>query len=496
MVNEDHMRRTSSPRDDSPRECQGVQPMRLCSSTEKTGRWTDEEHTRFLHGLELFGKKWTKVADIVGTRTTVQVRSHAQKYFQKLEKDRVALPHNSGEPSSSSSHNHLTIVTTVTSQLKVAGVQPMSDPFSPSLSRARRQEHDGRMMSRVCRVIESGRERVVAACPQNNGPNDSNRHLAVPVALRRFLPPTVVSGGRVGAVELAAGLFRLLSPLVLPETSAPAASRPAVLANNHSIHVASPVSIRGVATDDVESCRNDAEEAARRIFDEVDYDVADLTSPLVHNDHHDISDAASAIIPDWYQRGGTLSELLEGAELLDWCDDDGGQALSDSRDRCATHQPRTAEMSPDDFSEVVGEDALPGQIIVSRSELSRRHDEACPEPHQEQFCEVSSDLAWTRSHVALSRLPVMHRNVADTRPEDLELVSRKAGIDDEYRGDAMLPRYSSFDALCTASLMIGASDSPHTTRKRALSQGSDSLPFDDGLFYDEPLDFDDPTASS
>ncbi|EGB09590.1 hypothetical protein AURANDRAFT_9668, partial [Aureococcus anophagefferens] len=54
---------------------------------EKTGRWTDEEHTRFLHGLELFGKKWTKVADVVGSRTTVQVRSHAQKYFQKLEKD-------------------------------------------------------------------------------------------------------------------------------------------------------------------------------------------------------------------------------------------------------------------------------------------------------------------------------------------------------------------------------------------------------------------------
>ena len=42
--------------------------------------------TRFLHGLELFGKKWTKVADAVGSRTTVQVRSHAQKYFQKLEK--------------------------------------------------------------------------------------------------------------------------------------------------------------------------------------------------------------------------------------------------------------------------------------------------------------------------------------------------------------------------------------------------------------------------
>ncbi|KAJ1457051.1 hypothetical protein M885DRAFT_438586 [Pelagophyceae sp. CCMP2097] len=64
-------------------------------AAEKTGRWTDEEHSRFLQGLELYGKKWTKVADVVGTRTTVQVRSHAQKYFQKLEKDR-STP-NSGE---------------------------------------------------------------------------------------------------------------------------------------------------------------------------------------------------------------------------------------------------------------------------------------------------------------------------------------------------------------------------------------------------------------
>ena len=64
-------------------------PQQASSSGEKTGRWTDEEHTRFLHGLELFGKKWTKVADVVGSRTTVQVRSHAQKYFKKVKEVRV-----------------------------------------------------------------------------------------------------------------------------------------------------------------------------------------------------------------------------------------------------------------------------------------------------------------------------------------------------------------------------------------------------------------------
>jgi SHAQKYF class myb-like DNA-binding protein len=57
---------------------------------ENTGRWSDEEHTRFLHGLELFGRKYTKVAGHVGTRTYLQVKNHAQKYFKKLEKARPA----------------------------------------------------------------------------------------------------------------------------------------------------------------------------------------------------------------------------------------------------------------------------------------------------------------------------------------------------------------------------------------------------------------------
>ena len=53
---------------------------------ENSGRWTQEEHERFLQGLDMYGKKWTKVAEVVSSRTTVQVRSHAQKYFQKMVK--------------------------------------------------------------------------------------------------------------------------------------------------------------------------------------------------------------------------------------------------------------------------------------------------------------------------------------------------------------------------------------------------------------------------
>ena len=43
------------------------------------GKWTDEEHARFLDGTSRFGHQWAEVAVVVGTRSVVQVRTHAQK---------------------------------------------------------------------------------------------------------------------------------------------------------------------------------------------------------------------------------------------------------------------------------------------------------------------------------------------------------------------------------------------------------------------------------
>lgn len=68
-----------------------AEPAGGINPNENTGRWTQEEHERFLQGLELYGKKWTKVAEVVQSRTTVQVRSHAQKYFQKMVKGKMDL---------------------------------------------------------------------------------------------------------------------------------------------------------------------------------------------------------------------------------------------------------------------------------------------------------------------------------------------------------------------------------------------------------------------
>lgn len=39
-------------------------------SNSNAGRWTDEEHSKFLEALQLYGKNWNKVHRHVGTRTS------------------------------------------------------------------------------------------------------------------------------------------------------------------------------------------------------------------------------------------------------------------------------------------------------------------------------------------------------------------------------------------------------------------------------------------
>ena len=49
------------------------------------GRWTEEEKNRFIQGIILYGINWKKVKILIPTRNAVQIRSHAQKFFNKLK---------------------------------------------------------------------------------------------------------------------------------------------------------------------------------------------------------------------------------------------------------------------------------------------------------------------------------------------------------------------------------------------------------------------------
>ena len=57
----------------------------------KTGRWTRDEHYRFVEALKLYGKEWKRVQEHIGTRSSTQARSHAQKFFVKLEKKNMTI---------------------------------------------------------------------------------------------------------------------------------------------------------------------------------------------------------------------------------------------------------------------------------------------------------------------------------------------------------------------------------------------------------------------
>ena len=52
-----------------------------------TGRWTQEEHEDFLKGLRQLGRNWCAIHELyVPTRNDTQIRTHAQKYFRKIDR--------------------------------------------------------------------------------------------------------------------------------------------------------------------------------------------------------------------------------------------------------------------------------------------------------------------------------------------------------------------------------------------------------------------------
>ena len=55
--------------------------------TKSRESWKDDEHDRFLEGVRLYGRDWKKITDHVGSKSTSQVRSHAQKHFLKAVKN-------------------------------------------------------------------------------------------------------------------------------------------------------------------------------------------------------------------------------------------------------------------------------------------------------------------------------------------------------------------------------------------------------------------------
>lgn len=64
-------------------------PRKPYTATKTREMWTPEEHARMLEGLKRHKRDWAKVTKFVGTRSAAQVRSHAQKYFDRVQRDKT-----------------------------------------------------------------------------------------------------------------------------------------------------------------------------------------------------------------------------------------------------------------------------------------------------------------------------------------------------------------------------------------------------------------------
>ncbi|CAO3655495.1 unnamed protein product [Mucor hiemalis] len=57
-----------------------------------SGVYNELEEKHFLEGLETYGRDWGKLQQLVATRDSNSIRSHAQKHFIKMFRDQIPLP--------------------------------------------------------------------------------------------------------------------------------------------------------------------------------------------------------------------------------------------------------------------------------------------------------------------------------------------------------------------------------------------------------------------
>ena len=71
---------------ESDEEDQKKKRVKFVVSNLELGRWSYEEHKRFVRSIVKYPNNWEKITKEVKTRSDVQIRSHSQKFFKKLKK--------------------------------------------------------------------------------------------------------------------------------------------------------------------------------------------------------------------------------------------------------------------------------------------------------------------------------------------------------------------------------------------------------------------------
>jgi SHAQKYF class myb-like DNA-binding protein len=333
---------------------------------ENTGRWTAEEHRLFLQGLDQHGKGWKKIASLIKSRTVVQIRTHAQKYFQKLSKARQ-----NGEVPDAEHHRHMNIDghglggMVLSSNHTSVGASVSSDQHPPVAKK--RKQLSGTKRKSISSVVNSvaaerrGQKQAPHAKPGAAEPKPTVNTAIAPALVHYIVPvasaPSNTPYPQCQAPHLAVdytkeqleeSLYRFLTPSVIENLAPPPLAPPGA------------VNSASASTTEITSSVDPIKVPGSTTFSDP---FAGEISPT------GVNDVAFPLIPGWFSKGADVEELLDEADALDWLADSGdldetySHILSSKTPNFSSNVPSlcaTSDAGSEATSTVVGNAAPPG----------------------------------------------------------------------------------------------------------------------------------------
>jgi SHAQKYF class myb-like DNA-binding protein len=317
---------------------------------ENTGRWTAEEHRLFLQGLEQHGKGWKKIASLIKSRTVVQIRTHAQKYFQKLAKARqngeegdVAMEGRGGSSS-------------------LSNAAPMN---GNAANTKRRRQTSGSKRKAISNVVSSAQRdgKLNMGC---GGPMTVSPALA-PYVVQPSPPTSGSYGVHVGGMNghgqpdvmtaaLEDSLYRFLTP-----NSADCVQL--IPQNGQHKPEATPIAVAPAPTPDVQTATTapiNVPTQAQLQYQPHPSTSCSNPSIILPTDPNSVPEGSPTGVadisfptfappkehepPQWYNRASDVDDLLNDADALDW--------LTDTGDLNETYKPdlMSVPLTPEDPS--------------------------------------------------------------------------------------------------------------------------------------------------